>query len=86
MTERQPEKSMSDVAISRCRCGRFDMPDDAMKIEARGYSVHARHKCSWGTRTPNSNLDAAWAPVFAELKRNADRAKAPWWNWKRWLP
>jgi hypothetical protein len=35
----------------RCRCGQFAMPDDAMRIEARGYSLHARHQCSWGVRT-----------------------------------
>jgi hypothetical protein len=33
-----------------CRCGQFEMPTDAMRIEARGYSVHARDKCKWGDR------------------------------------
>jgi hypothetical protein len=39
------------TAKATCQCGQFDMPDEAMKIEGRGYSLHARHKCSWGSRS-----------------------------------
>jgi hypothetical protein len=51
-----------------CRCGLFDMPDVAMKIEARGYSVHARHECSWGQRKQDAEL--------AEIRRAVEAAAA----------